>query len=88
MVDKGEVSAIVDWQFGGWYPEYWEYTKAHYGQIDRPEWHNGLKNTMERYDDELKTEQTLWRQIDEPQLLWRGSEHLIQSLGDFEIADA
>ncbi|CAP80413.1 Pc12g07860 [Penicillium rubens Wisconsin 54-1255] len=38
MVDDGKVSAIVDWQFGGWYPEYWEYTKAHYGQIDRPEW--------------------------------------------------
>ncbi|CAG8282562.1 unnamed protein product [Penicillium salamii] len=81
MVDNGEVSAIVDWQFSGWYPEYWEYTKAHYGQIDRPEWYDGLKNAMERYDDELRAEQTLWRRLDEPQLLWRGREHLIPNLG-------
>ncbi|CAG8408996.1 unnamed protein product [Penicillium salamii] len=39
MVHEGKVSAIVNWQFGGWYPEYWEYTKAHYGQVDRPEWY-------------------------------------------------
>ncbi|KAJ6018481.1 hypothetical protein N7522_001945 [Penicillium canescens] len=81
MVDNGKVSAIVDWQFGGWYPEYWEYTKAHYGQIDRPEWYDGLENAMEKYDDELKAEQTLWRRLDEPQLLWRGREHLIPNLG-------
>lgn len=85
MVDNGKVSAIVDWQFGGWYPEYWEYTKAHYGQIDRPEWYDGLENAMERYDDELRAEQTLWRRLDEPQLLWRGREHLIPSLGVIEI---
>ncbi|KAJ6019003.1 hypothetical protein N7522_001070 [Penicillium canescens] len=81
MVENGKVSAIVDWQFGGWYPEYWEYTKAHYGQIDRPEWYDGLENAMEKYDDELKAEQTLWRRLDEPQLLWRGREHLIPNLG-------
>lgn len=81
MVDKWKVSAIVDWEFGGWYPEYWEYTKAHYGQIDRPEWYGGLENAMEKYGDELKAEQTLWRRLDEPQLLWRGREHLIPNLG-------
>ncbi|KAJ5545243.1 hypothetical protein N7535_006374 [Penicillium sp. DV-2018c] len=80
MVDNGKVSAIVDWEFGGWYPEYWEYTKAHYGQIDRPEWYGGLENAMEKYDDELKAEQTLWRRLDEPQLLLRGNEHLIPKI--------
>ncbi|KAG0159976.1 hypothetical protein PDIDSM_7503 [Penicillium digitatum] len=85
IVDNGKVSAIVDWQFGGWYPEYWEYTKAHYGQIDRPEWYDGLENAMERYDEELGAERTLWKRLDEPQLLWRGREHLIPSLGDSEI---
>lgn len=35
--DNGRVSAIIDWEFGGWYPEYWEYTKAHFGQIDMPD---------------------------------------------------
>ncbi|PLB47592.1 hypothetical protein P170DRAFT_456429 [Aspergillus steynii IBT 23096] len=79
MVDNGKVSAIVDWQFGGWYPEYWEYTKAHYAQIDRPEWFNRLENAMERYDDELNAERILWSRLDEPQLLLRGKEHLILS---------
>lgn len=80
IVDNGKVSAIIDWQFGGWYPEYWEYTKAHYAPMDRPEWYSGLENAMDRYDDELRAERILWRQLDEPQLLWRGQEHLIPSL--------
>lgn len=80
MINNGKVSAIVDWEFGGWYPEYWEYTKVHYGRTNRSEWYNGLENAMERYDDELKAEQTLWRLLDEPQLLWRGREHLIPNL--------
>ncbi|KAJ5121079.1 uncharacterized protein N7515_009040 [Penicillium bovifimosum] len=58
MVDNGKVSAIVDWQFGGWYPEYWEYTKAHYGPINLPEWYEGFGNATERYDDELTAERT------------------------------
>ncbi|KAJ5951478.1 uncharacterized protein N7479_009891 [Penicillium vulpinum] len=81
MVDNGKVSAIVDWQFGGWYPEYWEYTKAHYGPIDQPEWYNGLANALEkRYDDELEAERILWRKLDDPQTFWRGREHLIPGL--------
>ncbi|KAJ5799108.1 uncharacterized protein N7518_001176 [Penicillium psychrosexuale] len=81
MVDNGKVSAIVDWQFGGWYPEYWEYTKAHYGQVDRPDWYTGLQNALEkRYDDELAAEQVLWRRLDDPQILWQGREHLISGL--------
>ncbi|CAG8151117.1 unnamed protein product [Penicillium salamii] len=77
MVDNGKVSAIVDWEFGGWYPEYWEYTKAHYGQTNRTEWYDGLKNAMERYDDELEAERILWRRLDEPQLLLLGKMHIV-----------
>jgi aminoglycoside phosphotransferase (APT) family kinase protein len=25
------ITGIVDWECAGWYPEYWEYTKAHFG---------------------------------------------------------
>lgn len=28
LVDAGRLSGIVDWQFAGFYPAYWEYTKA------------------------------------------------------------
>ncbi|KAI9744760.1 MAG: hypothetical protein M1818_001685 [Claussenomyces sp. TS43310] len=31
LVKDGRISAIVDWENAGWYPEYWEYTKCHFG---------------------------------------------------------
>ncbi|RMZ69059.1 kinase-like domain [Pyrenophora seminiperda CCB06] len=32
LVDNdGRISGIVDWECAGWYPEYWEYSKAHFG---------------------------------------------------------
>ncbi|KAM5466535.1 hypothetical protein MauCBS54593_005792 [Microsporum audouinii] len=27
LVDKGRITAIIDWEYSGWYPEYWEYVK-------------------------------------------------------------
>ncbi|KAJ5366645.1 hypothetical protein N7541_000586 [Penicillium brevicompactum] len=85
MIHNGKVSAVVDWQFGGWYPEYWEYTKAHYGQTNRSEWYRGLEANMERYDAEFKAEQALWEKLDDPQFRWRGYEHLIPDLLSIEI---
>lgn len=84
MVHNGKVSAIVDWQFGGWYPEYWEYTKAHYARSDWSEWYNGLENRIERYDTEYECERSLWRLLDDPQYRWRGHEDLIPDLGGIE----
>ncbi|WXC64563.1 hypothetical protein SNK03_010373 [Fusarium graminearum] len=31
MVRDGRVVSIIDWEFAGWYPYYWEYTAAWYG---------------------------------------------------------
>ncbi|GLA67827.1 hypothetical protein AtubIFM55763_000076 [Aspergillus tubingensis] len=28
MVDDGNVTGIVDWEFSGWFPEHWEFVKA------------------------------------------------------------
>jgi hypothetical protein len=36
IVRDGKIAAMVDWQFAGWYPEYWEYTKAHFGLTGTP----------------------------------------------------
>ncbi|KAJ7064123.1 hypothetical protein C8F01DRAFT_1250375 [Mycena amicta] len=30
IVRNAKIVAILDWEFGGWYPEYWEYTTAWY----------------------------------------------------------
>ena len=62
----GKVAAIVDWQFAGWYPEYWEYTKAHFGLMDMPDWYAEFQRAVTRYDDELAAERALWRQFDQP----------------------
>lgn len=45
--------------FAGWFPEYWEYTKAFYTLYDIPDWYDGLKREMTRYDDELAAERVL-----------------------------
>ncbi|KAF2789411.1 hypothetical protein K505DRAFT_328268 [Melanomma pulvis-pyrius CBS 109.77] len=37
---------IVDWAFGGWYPEYWEYTTAHYGLMNIPDWYSEFGRAM------------------------------------------
>ncbi|PYH58944.1 uncharacterized protein BO96DRAFT_432040 [Aspergillus niger CBS 101883] len=29
-VENGRISGIADWENAGWFPECWEYTKAHY----------------------------------------------------------
>ncbi|KAB8210991.1 kinase-like protein [Aspergillus parasiticus] len=64
--NNGRVAAIIDWEFGGWYPEYWEYTKAHYVQLNMPDWYEVPESALTRYDEELKAERTLWTQCDQP----------------------
>jgi hypothetical protein len=66
IVRNGKIVAIVDWAFAGWYPEYWEYTKAHYGILNVPDWYSEFRQAVTRYDDELAAERALWEQFDEP----------------------
>jgi hypothetical protein len=70
-----------DWEFAGWYPEHWEYTKALYGMKEKPEWYGGLEGAIENYDDKLKAEPVTWRKLDDPQISWEGYEHLIPIFG-------
>lgn len=37
MVRDGRIVALLDWEFAGWYPEYWEYVFAIRG-MDRVDW--------------------------------------------------
>lgn len=69
IIRNGDIVAIVDWQFAGWYPEYWEYTKAHFGLFDMPDWYAEFQNAVPRYDGELAAERALWEQFDQPGML-------------------
>jgi hypothetical protein len=66
IVRDGKIAAMVDWQFAGWYPEYWEYTKAHFGLLNMPDWYAEFQRAVARYDDELAAERALRRRFDQP----------------------
>ncbi|KAK4574083.1 hypothetical protein LTR86_001844 [Recurvomyces mirabilis] len=66
LVRDAKVVAVLDWECAGWYPEYWEYTKAHYNSVLLPEFYEMLRERIERYDEELEAERVLWRRLDQP----------------------
>ncbi|KAL2260034.1 hypothetical protein VTK26DRAFT_6103 [Humicola hyalothermophila] len=65
IVRRGRVAAIIDWGFAGWYPEYWEFTKAHYNYFSQ-DWEEYLAVALPSYQTELAAERTLWRMLPEP----------------------
>lgn len=66
LVRGGTIVAILDWECAGWYPEYWEYTKAHYNRYNIPDFYEMIGEQMTRYDDELAAERSMWRIFDQP----------------------
>ncbi|KAK3944326.1 kinase-like domain-containing protein [Diplogelasinospora grovesii] len=58
------ITGIVDWEFAGWYPEYWEYTKMFYGgerpgykkRVDAIEAEEGIY----KYKLERRAEAAIW----------------------------
>lgn len=67
FIVRDGVLVMMDWGFAGWYTEYWDYTKAHYGAFPSPDWYEMLREAFPvRYDEELEAERVLWRCFDEP----------------------
>lgn len=66
MVRGGRVAAIVDWAYAGWYPEYWEFTKAHYTYYPGDDWEEYVRVAIPCYETELTAERKLWRMLPEP----------------------
>ncbi|KAB8356387.1 hypothetical protein FH972_023970 [Carpinus fangiana] len=61
MIKDGKFSGIVDFDFAGWWPEYWEYTKALYIRGDRYMWREIIEDAFhEDYSQELYAEEKLW----------------------------
>jgi thiamine kinase-like enzyme len=52
MVRNGHIAAIIDWQYAGWYPEYWEFTKASRTANWRTDWPTYFLQTMKPYFSE------------------------------------
>ncbi|KAM5347379.1 hypothetical protein ACJ41O_010384 [Fusarium nematophilum] len=63
LVHNGRLSGIVDWENSGWYPEYWDYTKAHCITRLRRRWLRIVDDVFKEYGDfesELAIERQLW----------------------------
>lgn len=53
LVRDGKVVGIIDWEFSGWYPDYWEYTSAWFGNVIRPEWQGMLDKVLDRPEPDV-----------------------------------
>ncbi|TFY60392.1 hypothetical protein EVJ58_g5183 [Rhodofomes roseus] len=66
MVDGATVTAIVDWECAGWFPEHWEYCKsifaAEWGE-ERDPW---LRRALPVYDLEAEADSMLVRHLWRP----------------------
>ncbi|KFA52012.1 hypothetical protein S40293_10286 [Stachybotrys chartarum IBT 40293] len=67
MVKDGHITAVIDWEFAGWYPEYWDYCKM-YWCPRAPLWNNFYRaieeeDTIVKYPVELAGEQAIWKRM-------------------------
>ncbi|KFY12693.1 hypothetical protein V492_03725 [Pseudogymnoascus sp. VKM F-4246] len=82
---NGKIQAIIDWEFAGWYPEYWEYTKMYFaeGPLYKPFFDAVVGEPgIEKYPEELQAEKDI-RRIVSP---WRYDDYYGKLLEDEERA--
>ncbi|QPH04155.1 hypothetical protein C2857_000930 [Epichloe festucae Fl1] len=63
MMHNGRLSGIIDWETSGWYPDYWDYTKAHFITKLHRRWLKIVDAVFPRlgnFDAELAVERQLW----------------------------
>ena len=56
---RAEIAAIIDWEFSGWFPEYWEYTRAYFGPavyLKNYGWWEMFQEYTQCYQEELDVE--------------------------------
>ena len=56
----GTITAIIDWDSAGWFPEYWEYTKAMFTPHAPDDWVESIGEMTGRYDEQLAGERQLY----------------------------
>ncbi|KAJ6048260.1 uncharacterized protein N7446_010943 [Penicillium canescens] len=47
LVEGGRVTAILDWEYAGWYPEHWEYIQALRQLKPMPDWLDYLSRILQ-----------------------------------------
>lgn len=62
IIKDGRIQGLLDWEFSGWYPEYWEYVKFFDRHTDCKDWKDYAGIIFETiYSKELLTFQALAR---------------------------
>jgi thiamine kinase-like enzyme len=61
LVREDKIVGIIDWEFAGWYPSYWEYTSAWLGNLTRSLWQDTLLDLLDPYPEELEMEKTRFK---------------------------
>ncbi|KAK2737298.1 hypothetical protein FQN57_000382 [Myotisia sp. PD_48] len=56
LVRGDKVVGIIDWEFSGWYPSYWEYTSAWYTNITKRSWQNDIDKFIDPFPEDLHME--------------------------------
>ncbi|KAL3419882.1 hypothetical protein PVAG01_08381 [Phlyctema vagabunda] len=61
LVKDGRITGIVDWENAGWFPDYWEYTKCHFGVRLSKRWLKMIEVVFKNeYEEELAIERQYW----------------------------
>lgn len=61
IVEDGRITGIVDWENAGFFPEYWEYTKCHFGVRISKRWPKMIDAAFgNKYEAELGIERQYW----------------------------
>lgn len=64
MVKSCSITGIIEWEFSGWYPEYWEYTKIYYGwRPYREDFYHIFDRFTKTYPAELAAEREIWKRL-------------------------
>jgi aminoglycoside phosphotransferase len=61
LVRGDQVVGIIDWEFAGWYPCYWEYTSAWQAHLTRHGWEDSILKFLDPHPEALKMEITRQR---------------------------
>ncbi|KAK4092926.1 hypothetical protein Purlil1_2851 [Purpureocillium lilacinum] len=57
--ESGDITAVLDWEMAGFWPEWWEYRKALYGSRAREWWRDVLSKVMDEYITETEADMDL-----------------------------
>ncbi|KAF1921186.1 phosphotransferase enzyme family protein [Ampelomyces quisqualis] len=49
IVKNGHVTAIIDWEMAGWYPDYWEFVKAFHLEVFTSDWATHILGVLTPY---------------------------------------